>query len=185
MRRSRSTLLLLLHDEHTLPHSVSLWMHVLAGSKAVCFLKRLTIGLSSRWDRSYPEVLCWIQTRPAFAILHATGLCVLGSRSKWRCLGLEDGAAIDNLTWSAISCVIFFVLLCCMFILYRFVIFVFVVFCSVFLSIIFLCFVLLSYSFCLPCNSFINSIFCFCLCYYVCMYWWFVRVFVCVLIIIR
>ena len=36
--------------------------------------------------------------RLAFAILRATGLCVRGSRSKWRCLGLEDGAAIDTVT---------------------------------------------------------------------------------------
>ena len=70
----------------------------LAGSEAVCFLRRLAGGLSSRWDRTYSEVLCWIRTRLAFAILRATGLCVRGSRSKWRCLGLEDGAAIDHLT---------------------------------------------------------------------------------------
>ena len=54
----------------------------LAVSEAVCFLKRLAGGLSSCWDRTYPEVLCWIRTRLAFAILHATGLCVRGSRSK-------------------------------------------------------------------------------------------------------
>ena len=68
----------------------------LAGSEAACFLRRLAGGLSYRWDRSYSEVLCWIRTRLAFAILRATGLCVQGSRSKWRCLGLEDGAAIDG-----------------------------------------------------------------------------------------
>ena len=70
----------------------------LSGSEAVCFLKRLAGGLSSRWDRCYTEVLCWIRMRLAFAILRATGLCVRGSRSKWRCLGLEDGAAIDTVT---------------------------------------------------------------------------------------
>ena len=69
-----------------------------AGSEAVCFLKRLAGGLSSHWDRSYPEVLYWIQTRLAFIILRATGLYEQGSHSKQRCLGLEDGAAIDNLT---------------------------------------------------------------------------------------
>ena len=45
-----------------------------------------------------PKVLCWIQTRLVFAILCATGLYVRRSRFKWRCLGLVDGAAIDNLT---------------------------------------------------------------------------------------
>ena len=70
----------------------------LAGSEAVCFLKRLAGGLSSHRDRNYPEVLCWIRTTLAFAILCANGLCVWGSHFKWECLGLEDGAAIDNLT---------------------------------------------------------------------------------------
>ena len=70
----------------------------LTGSEASCFIKRLANGLSSRWDRSYSEVLCWVRTRLAFAILRATGLCLRGTRSKWRCLGLEDGAAIDSLT---------------------------------------------------------------------------------------
>ena len=70
----------------------------LTGSEAVCFLKRLAGGLSSCWDRSYPEVLGWIRTRLAFAILHATGLYVRGSHSKWRCLSLKDGVAINNLT---------------------------------------------------------------------------------------
>ena len=50
----------------------------LTGSEAICFLRRLAGGLSSRWDRTYPEVLCWIRTRLAFAILRATGLCVRG-----------------------------------------------------------------------------------------------------------
>ena len=30
-----------------------------------------------------------------FAIVRTSVLCVLGSRTKWRSLGLEDGAAID------------------------------------------------------------------------------------------
>ena len=70
----------------------------LAGSEATCFIKRLATGLSSKWERNYSEVLCWIRTRLAFAILRATGLCVRGTRSKWRCLGLEDGAGISDLT---------------------------------------------------------------------------------------
>ena len=70
----------------------------LAGSEAGCFIKRIATGLSSKWERNYSEVLCWVRTRLAFAILRATGLCVRGTRSKWRCLGLEDGAGISDLT---------------------------------------------------------------------------------------
>ena len=67
----------------------------LAGSEAACFIKRLAAGLSSKWERNYSDVLC---SRLAFAILRATGLYVIGARSKWRCLGLEDGAGIGDLT---------------------------------------------------------------------------------------
>ena len=84
------------HCAHFTPFCFS--VDGLAGSEAVCFIKRLATGLSSRWERSYSEVLCWIRTRLAFAILHATGLCIRGTCSKWRCLGLEDGASIGDLT---------------------------------------------------------------------------------------
>ena len=40
-------------------------------------------------------MLGWIHARLAFAILRASVLCIRGSRTKWRSLGLEDGAAID------------------------------------------------------------------------------------------
>ena len=66
-----------------------------AGSEAASFLRRLAISLSSRWERSFADVIFWIRARLAFAILRATVLCVRGSRSRWRCLGLEDGASID------------------------------------------------------------------------------------------
>ena len=68
----------------------------LAGSEANCFLKRMACRLSSRWDRSYAEVLGWICARLAFAIVRASVLCVHGSCTKWRSLGLEDCAAIDH-----------------------------------------------------------------------------------------
>ena len=62
---------------------------------AASFLKRLAYCLSAWWDRSYADVIFWIRSRLAFAILRATVLCVWGSRMKWRSLGLEDGASID------------------------------------------------------------------------------------------
>ena len=66
-----------------------------AGSEAASFLKRLTYCLSARWERSYADIMYWIRARLSFAILRATVLCVRGSRTRWRCLGLEDGASID------------------------------------------------------------------------------------------
>jgi len=62
----------------------------LTGSEAACFSKRLVSGLSSCWDRSYFEVLCWICTRLAFAILRATGLCLRETHLEWRCPAYLD-----------------------------------------------------------------------------------------------
>ena len=66
-----------------------------AGSEAASFLKRLVYCLSARWERSYADIMYWIRARLSFAILRAIILCVQGSRTRWRCLGLEDGASID------------------------------------------------------------------------------------------
>ena len=70
--------------------SVSRLMVLLAS-----FLRRLAFSLSLRWERSFADVIFWIHARLAFAILQATVLCMRGSRSRWHCLGLEDGASID------------------------------------------------------------------------------------------
>ena len=67
----------------------------LVGVEAASFLKRIANCLSARWERSYADVIFWIRAHLAFAILRATALCVRGSRTRWRCLGLEDGASID------------------------------------------------------------------------------------------
>ena len=72
-------------------------MDGLAGAEAAIFLKRLARCLSARWERSYADILFWIRVRLAFAILRVsyTVLCVWGSRTRWRYLGIEDGASID------------------------------------------------------------------------------------------
>ena len=62
---------------------------------AAFFLKRLAYCLSAKWERSLADVTHWIRAHLAFAILRATVLCVRGLRTRWRCLGLEDGASID------------------------------------------------------------------------------------------
>ena len=47
----------------------------LAGSEAACFIKRLAAGLLSKWERNYSDVLCWVRTRLAFAILRTMTVC--------------------------------------------------------------------------------------------------------------
>ena len=66
----------------------------LMGDQAACFLKHLGSSLSMTWQRHYSEVISWLWTRLAFALVRATNVCVRGSRTKWRSLGLEDGAAV-------------------------------------------------------------------------------------------
>ena len=60
------------------------------------FLKRLADGLASIWDRPYSHVMCWVRCRMSFAILRATNICICirGTKSKWRSLGVEDGYTI-------------------------------------------------------------------------------------------
>ena len=93
----------------------------LVWSKAIYFMKRMACRLSTQWDKSFAKVLGWICDRLAFAILRASVLCIRGCCTKWRSLGLEDGAAID-LSWSpfcllfllcaSFCCVIWFLIVC-------------------------------------------------------------------------
>ena len=64
------------------------------GAEAEFFLKRLGDFLAVKWERPFSVVMGWIQARLSFAILRATMLCVRGSRTKWRCLGIVDGASL-------------------------------------------------------------------------------------------
>ena len=66
----------------------------LMGTEAEVFLKRLGDRLAVKWEKSYSEVMGWVRARLSFAILRASILCLRGSRTKWRGLGLEDGAPI-------------------------------------------------------------------------------------------
>ena len=69
----------------------------LLGSEAECFLSRLGIALTEKWDKLYSLVMNWARTTLVFATLQAILLCVCGSRTKWRCLGVLDGASIPAL----------------------------------------------------------------------------------------
>ena len=64
------------------------------GDEAACFLKHLGRSLSMTWECHYGKVIRWLQARLAFAFVRATNVCVRGSRTKWRSLELEDGAAV-------------------------------------------------------------------------------------------
>jgi len=65
-------------------------------SEANFFLNRLAEQLAVKWEKSYGVVMCWVRTRISFAILRATMLCVCGSRTKWKSLGLLDGAFMSE-----------------------------------------------------------------------------------------
>ena len=64
------------------------------GSEAEFFVKRLSDFLAARWERPYSVVMGWVRARLSFAILRAALLCVCGSRTKWRSLGIVDGASL-------------------------------------------------------------------------------------------
>ena len=59
--------------------------------------------------KSHSEVMGWVHARMVFAILHATNLCLHGSRVKWRSgHGMDDGSRLPhffpdaNTIWSQI-----------------------------------------------------------------------------------
>jgi len=64
------------------------------GREAKAFVNRLSDGLARKWERSYSQTFTWVRTRLSFAIIRATSHCLRGCRSKWRTLGVEDGAFI-------------------------------------------------------------------------------------------
>ena len=66
----------------------------LLGCEADVFLKQLANHRFDTWDQSFPYVLCWIRLKLAFSLLRAVAVCLRGSCTKWRSLGVEDGAAI-------------------------------------------------------------------------------------------
>jgi hypothetical protein len=63
--------------------------------EANVFITRLADRLSAKWQKSYAETVGWVRTRLTFAIIRATGVCIRGSRTKWRTLGIDDGASLS------------------------------------------------------------------------------------------
>ena len=59
--------------------------------------EKLAEKLAMKWQRSYSEVMEWVQARMSFAIVYvrATNRCIRGSRVKWRSrLGMDEGAGL-------------------------------------------------------------------------------------------
>ena len=63
-------------------------------SEAEFFAKRLSDFMAAKWERPYSVVMGWMRARLSFAILRAALLCLHGSRTKWRSLGIVDGASL-------------------------------------------------------------------------------------------
>ena len=61
-------------------------LHQFAVQLLVCLvarlLKRASESLSSKWVKSYSEIMGWVRTRMSFAILSSSILCLRGSRTK-------------------------------------------------------------------------------------------------------
>ena len=68
------------------------------GSEVEFFVKRLSDFLAVIWERPYGVVTGWVRACLSFAILRATLLCVRGSHTKWRSLGIVDHASLSIIT---------------------------------------------------------------------------------------
>ena len=68
------------------------------GSEAAFLVKRMSDFLAAKWERPYSVVSGWIRARLSFAILRAVLLCVRGSHTKWRRLGIIDDASLPIVT---------------------------------------------------------------------------------------
>ena len=90
---------------HTHTHTDSSWVpsHHFAVRWMDCWGMRLrlsledleTVYIAVKWERSYCEVKGWVWARLVFAVLRSSIMCLRGASTKWRRLGLVDGAPIS------------------------------------------------------------------------------------------
>ena len=80
-------------DQHATFTPLCVSVDGMRGSEAEFFAKRLGDFLAARWERPNSVVMGWVRARLSFAFLWAALLCVRGSRTKWRSLGIVDGAS--------------------------------------------------------------------------------------------
>ena len=72
-------------------HPLCVSVDGIMGQEATAFLQWIADLLSAKWEMDYGLVMGWIYTILSFAILRAT---LRRCRTKWRSLGLVDGAFI-------------------------------------------------------------------------------------------
>ena len=53
---------------------------------------------AARWETPYSVVMGWVRAHLPFAILRAALFCVRAKRTKWRSLGIVDGASLPITT---------------------------------------------------------------------------------------
>ena len=80
-------------ERHTSFTTLVISVDGVLGAEFNQFLKRLGEGLSLKWERKYSQVMSWIRARISFATLRVTSVCLRATRTKWRCLEIEDGAS--------------------------------------------------------------------------------------------
>ena len=71
----------------------------LLAPEARFFVQRLSDNLSMKWEQPFGVVSSWVRAHLSFAILRAALLCVRGSRTKSRSLGIVDGDTLPM--WTA------------------------------------------------------------------------------------
>ena len=54
------------------------------GPETSSLLKSVAEHLTFCWNKLYYLVMGWVKVRMQFATLHATNLCLCGSRTKWK-----------------------------------------------------------------------------------------------------
>jgi len=70
---------------------ISPFVHVVIIIIIIIIVRRLS---ALKWEQPFSVVSGWVRARLSFAILSAALLCVRGSHTKWRSLGIVDGASL-------------------------------------------------------------------------------------------
>ena len=83
--------------------SYSLTVDRMLGAEFNSSLKRLSDGLSANWDRSYSATMYWILSANCLLLISGPliynvcmNVCLRGSRTKWKGIGVEDGSGTSH-----------------------------------------------------------------------------------------
>ena len=92
----KQTYLLACQHQHATFTPLCISVDGMLGSGAEFFVRRLSNLPAVKWERPYSVVIGWIRARLSFANLRAALLCVSGSRTRWRSLGIVFFANCDG-----------------------------------------------------------------------------------------